>query len=112
VGLGIDIYLAERPDLLGLLTPLGWVRVSGGGWELHGPTWLVSLWEATAMSSEDAPEDVEAMQAGISWYVAGSLEGSAAAGSPRLYEAAQVVAGAGSGSWSTRKVLVSLAAAR
>jgi hypothetical protein len=63
----IEIYLADEPDLAAILPGLGWQLTTHGYYEVASRSWSAMIFLPTPMSAEDAPEEAQALQAGIAW---------------------------------------------
>jgi hypothetical protein len=99
-----QVFLAERPDVWAILDPLGWERAGPSPmsdrepdrFDLEGRDWRAFVWGPSRMSFEDAPPQANAMQPGISWHVAISVDGSEK-GLNRVMRAVRAIAKTGPG---------------
>jgi hypothetical protein len=104
VSRAFSVFLASRPDLRSVLEGLRWSRLSAeeasseGVEQFHRESreWFADAWGPSPMSWEDAPPGATALQAGIAWHVAVSLEGSEA-GLREVMRAVNAIARSGAG---------------
>jgi hypothetical protein len=99
----LTVWMATAPDLAGALGPLGWSD-HGDHFERTGRSWSARATRPRPVAIDNAPEQAQALVAGISYAVEIKLQGTIPAGGQAVLGAANALARHGHGAVSPENV--------
>jgi len=99
----LTVWLAMPPDLAGVIGSLGWSD-RGDRYERAGRSWSAHATRPRPVAIDDAPEQAQALVAGISYAVEITLQGGSPAGEEAVRGAANAIARHGHGAVSPEDV--------